>query len=335
MTGHWKKAPFDRGIVMVTLDAEQIWGYLDCYTEEEFNRRFPRTAETAPKLLELFCQAGISATWAVVGALSLDGAAGRDGPRFAGLPGEWIAGARAGDVRSAPLWYARPLVEQIRDALPVQEIGLHGGLTHLPWAKPPRSAELLRREIARGVEALREIGVTPRSFTFPRDMEAHHHLLTEHGIRCYRGAGSAWGQRCGRHLFGATVRLLSEVAGAPPPVVWPEQKLPGLWNIPSSLFLYSLSEGRARLAPFSRRIARLKAGIERAARARGVFHYYFHPENVVESRGAFSVMEEIVEQVARARDAGDVEVLTMSAAVCRLEGREREVESEGVLTAVR
>ncbi len=327
MNADWKRASSGRGTVLVTLDTEQIWGYLDCLTEREFQESFPRAVETAPKLLDLFCQAGLRATWTVVGALSLEGTGGAADSRFRDLPKEWVGRVPGGDIRTAPFWYARRFVEAIRDALPRQEIGLHGGLTHLCWGSPPRPADVLRREIQRGIRALEQIGVTPRSFTFPRDIEAHHELLAEHGIRCYRGRSPSWGHRAGRNLFGGVVRLLAEVSRSPAPVVWPEEKMPGLWNIPSSLSLYRTSEQRARLAPLASRVARVREGIERAARTGGIFHYYLHPENVTESAAALPVFEEIIGLFAAARDRGDVEVMTMSEVVDRLEGWQTKKEA--------
>lgn len=313
------------GAVVLTLDTEQIWGYLDCVDESEFERLFPRASATAARLLALLCEARISATWTVVGGLSLDGSRGTSDPRMAGLPPAWTNRVRAGNEATAPLWYARSFVKKVRDAEPCQEIGLHGGLTHLCWDRPVRDQDTLRRELVSGIQALKEIGVAPTSFTFPRNLEGHHHLLAQHGIRCYRGRGPALGERLPRSLPGAAVRLLSETCRVAPPVVRAEEQLPGLWNLPSSLLLYRMSELRARLAPLSTRLTRVRLGIEAAARRRGVFHLWLHPENLAESPTALAVFEDIVEEIARARDAGNVEVLTMTQVADRMEGASHRV----------
>ncbi|MCP5111003.1 MAG: hypothetical protein GY953_09230, partial [bacterium] len=200
----------------------------------------------------------------------------------------------------------------IRDASVYQEIGLHGGMTHLCWNNPLQPEDVVRAELAAGVRALNDIGVRATSFTFPRNFESCHHLLLEHGFRCYRGLGPSPEETLGRSRTGAAVRLLAEMGRLTPPAVWPRERLPGLWSIPSSLFLYRMSRSRARIAPLAGRVARARKGIREAARKRGVFHLWLHPENLTESPFAFSAFEQIVEEIARARRSGDVEVLTMT-----------------------
>jgi hypothetical protein len=43
------------------------------------------------------------------------------------------------------------------------------------------------------------------------------------------------------------------------------------------------------MAPLSTRRARAKLGLEAAARAGAVFHFWFHPENLAESTAGFEV----------------------------------------------
>ena len=64
------------GIVVVSIDTEQIWGYLDCLNEAAIRSAIPRRAGSPPKLLARLCAAGVRATWLVVGGLALR----RDGP---------------------------------------------------------------------------------------------------------------------------------------------------------------------------------------------------------------------------------------------------------------
>jgi hypothetical protein len=69
------------------------------------------------------------------------------------------------------------------------------------------------------------------------------------------------------------------------------------------------------------RIQRFHRGMEAASRLKGIFHFCLHPENLVESKSGFSVLEDILERLIRARDRGDVEILTMSEVAARIEGR--------------
>ncbi len=116
---------------MLSIDTECIWGFLDKYDETLFETRYPNAIAVTERLLALLCQAGLSATWTVVGGLSLSGSSGAMDPRMEGLPQSWISPIRAGDESNAPLWYARSFVERIRDSRPTQDVGLHGVLTRI------------------------------------------------------------------------------------------------------------------------------------------------------------------------------------------------------------
>ena len=74
------------------------------------------------------------------------------------------------------------------------------------------------------------------------------------------------------------------------------------------------------------RVERFSRGLEAAARLRGIFHFCLHPENLTESPHGFSLFEDMLERLIRARDRGDIEILTMGEVAARMErGREREL----------
>jgi hypothetical protein len=305
------------GVVVVSIDTEQIWGYLDCLNEAEFEARFPYAPEAHPKLLARLCAAGVRATWLVVGGLALR----RDGPGLGRLGSPIAERIRipAGDEASAPLWYCWSFLEQLRWACPAQEIGLHGGLTHLVWTDPQVTREMVRSELREGLAALARLDVRPRSFSYPRNLEAYHDLLPEHRIRCFRGAPPALAWRLGRTFSGAMLRAWDELRCAPPPLVSPREVMPDLWTLPSSMFLYPIGPARARLIGVRSRVERFSRGLEAAARRRGIFHFSFHPENLVESPLGFDLLDEILEKLVTSRRRGDIEVMTMSEVVTCVE----------------
>lgn len=316
---------FERGVVILSFDTEQIWGYLDLLTEQAFDRRYPGAIEAHTKLLASIGGADVSATWFIVGGMALDRGSGMRDRRMAGLPAEWTARIPGGVETSKPLWYRRSFVEHLQRARPAQEVGLHGGLTHLIWTHPQAQRHVVEWELAQGIQALEEALVSPLSFSFGREQEAYHDLLPVHGIRCYRGRTVAPSFQLGQTLSGKLARLVDEVRCSTPLPVWPQETLPGLWNIPSSLFLYSIRPSRARVAGIRSRIERFKRGMAAAASHRGIFHFCLHPENLTESPDGFSMFEDMLEQLTRWRDSGDIEVLTMTEVAMRMEhgcGRE-------------
>ncbi len=284
---------FECGVVMVSIDTEMLWGYLDMLDEARFEARYPNSPETHTKLLRRLTDAGVSATWFVVGALAIP--------------------------ESTRLLHCRPFLERLRDAWPAQEIGLHGGLTHLIWGDIRSSRQSMRGELCTGIDVLSDLCEPPVSFSFPRNIEAYYELLPQHGIRCFRGRPPSLAWRLGRTLPGAMLRCLDEVRCAPPPVVWPQQGIGQLWRIPASMFLYPLGTARVRLIGLRSRVARFSRGIKAAARRRGIFHFCFHPENLAESPHGFHLLDDMLEKLIEARRRGDVEVLTMRDVLARVE----------------
>jgi peptidoglycan/xylan/chitin deacetylase (PgdA/CDA1 family) len=317
---------FETGVVILSLDTEQIWGYLDHMNEAQFRIRYPDALGAQEKVLACLSKAGVSATWFMVGGMALRGSEGAHDFRMAGLPEEWTARIPAGVEATSPLWYRHSFVERLRRARPLQEVGLHGGLTHLIWTDALATREVVKQELAEGVKALEQALARPVSFSFGREQEAYHELLPAHGIHCYRGRTVSRAFQLGPTVHGKLARLVDELRRSAPPPVWPQETLPGLWNIPSSAFLYPLGASRTFVVPLQYRVERFSRGLEAAARLRGIFHFCLHPENLTESRQGFPMFEEILERLIRARERGDVEILTMSQAVARMEpGSESEL----------
>lgn len=305
------RGPFDRGIATLSFDTEQIWGYVDIFAERQFTERYPGAIEAHDQLLDRLIKGNIRATWFVVGAMTLPGSQGGRDERMDGLPHSWISKVPAGTEQTAPLWYRRSFFERLKQANPKQEIGLHGGLAHVVWDHPEVSREVAERELAQGVRAMKEAGVTPLTFSHPRERERYHDLLPKYGIRCYRSRTPTLAFRLGRGLPGAALRLADEMRRAVPPPVWPEKKKNGLWTVPASLFLYPIGQSRNRLVALGSRVERFRKGLEAAARHKGVFHYCFHPDNLTESPDGFSMLDDMLESLTRARDAGDIEICAM------------------------
>ena len=90
--GHYdRERVFERGAVILSFDIEQIWGYFDRLNERQFRSRYPNALEAHEKLLALLCAASVSATWFIVGGLTLHESDGARDRRVAGLPIDWTS----------------------------------------------------------------------------------------------------------------------------------------------------------------------------------------------------------------------------------------------------
>ena len=182
----------EQGTVILSLNAELLWGQSDILNERRFIRRYPNAMAAHDHVLRSLCNAHVNATWLVVGGLALNGNTGA-----AGLPpGNEVA----------PLWYQRSFIRQLANASTPQDIGLHGGLTYRLWTDRHSTRELVKAELEADIAALKEAGVQPSTFSFPRNLEAHHSLLAEHGIAViadvFPSSRRSWAGLCQVRCFG-------------------------------------------------------------------------------------------------------------------------------------
>ena len=293
--------PFERGVAIISIDTELMWGYRDLMGEAKFQARFPDSPIAHTQMLARFCAAQVSATWFVVGALALHDAA-------PGYPGR------------GPLWQCPVFLDCLRNASPSQEIGVHGGLTHLIWEQEKVTREMASRELTEGIKALHTICDDPWSFSFPRNREAYHDLLPQNRIRAFRGQPPALAWRIGHTVPGIALRILDEMRCGTPPAVSPYEAFPGLWSIPASMFLYPIGPKRSWLLGLRSRVERFRRGLEAAARSRAIFHFCLHPENLAESPQGMLLLDDLLDTLMRFRSRGDIEVLTMRDVLHRLQG---------------
>ena len=293
------------GSVVLSLDAELAWGFHDF--DELPEERCSAARESWLRLLELFDEFDVPATWAVVGHLMLDECDGEHGDHP--TPDGWFdrdPGTREGrDER----WYGSKLVGAIEDADVEHEVGSHT-FSHVDFGTTTR--EIASAEMRKSVEIGDDRGLSMDSMVFPRNYVGHRDVLAAYGVKSYRGnQPRRWYDR-GR--LGSATKFLGWPTGAvSPTLVAPEVDEYGLVNVPASLYLFCF-EGTGRSVvervtgdPI---VKMAKRGIDRAATEDGVFHMWLHPNNLTEERD-FDRMRAILEHLAEVRDRTPLEVETM------------------------
>jgi hypothetical protein len=311
----------DRGAFVLSLDFELIWGTVDAFGPEAFRAACERERDHVfGRLVDLLDQYEIRATWCVLGHIMLGSCAPVNGrkhpeivrPRHAWHPQDWFRHDPCGDERTDPIFYGRSLVQRLLVSPTPQEIGGHG-FSHVVLGDPGCSRETAESELRASAEAARELGVTLRSFAFPRNRVGHLDVLREYGFTCFRGPEPTWHGGGTGGLTGAHRRaghLLDVVTARRPPVGVPEMAQ-GLVNIPASMAYFPM-HGSRRHIPISRRVARILKGVESARRKKRVFHLWFHPTNLADHTDTMlRGLESVFESVADRRERGEIEVLPM------------------------
>jgi hypothetical protein len=122
--------------VVISLDLELTWGTFDLYFNDELFKMSRWTHDVGvPNLLRHLTCNGISASWAIVGAMmrrSLSDVSGLPEVNYGHFSRPWFSYVpKEADESSHPEWFGASLVEMIRKATPEQEIGFHS-FSHVP-----------------------------------------------------------------------------------------------------------------------------------------------------------------------------------------------------------
>ena len=302
-----------RPTVVISLDLELSWGSFDLSYNDELLKMGRWTHDVgAPNLLNHLTRNGLSATWAIVGAMmrrSLPDISALPEVRYPHFRKPWFSYIpKDGNEQTHPEWFGASLVERIRNATPAQEIGFHS-FSHVPFGERGMTRERAIAEYRCCAELARELGIPKSSFVFPRNSVAYLPELREAGFNCFRDVDRL-PVRFSNRMLNSLAMIWSDFAGTSPCMVEPSLK-EGIVSIPGSL-LIRYAAGWRKFIPDSSRLRRLRKGLERVRQRRGVFHVWFHPENLyAEWPRVENVVARFLEELGALVRNGDVRCLTM------------------------
>jgi hypothetical protein len=281
----------DFGALVISLDFELHWGVRDkCAVNGAYCDNLLGARKAIPRMLDLFEEFDVAATWATVGFLFAESRREREefSPRIrpnyqdAGLnPYAEMTGE---DEARDPLHYAGSLIRLIRSRAK-QEIATHT-FSHYYCLEPGETREAFAADLGSAIAIARHHSIDMRSIVFPRNQfhPGYEELLKQAGITSYRGNETNWmyrpRPRSQETLAIRAPRLLDHYVSLSGSKVlpWNEVLQPnGLCNVRSSMFLRPYSERRKGLE--QARLRRISAGIHGAAEQRGIFHLWWHPHN--------------------------------------------------------
>jgi hypothetical protein len=199
----------------------------------------------------------------------------------------------------------------IRAARTTHEIGTHT-FTHV--FADEVTPDVWDEELRTCVRLHQEHNLPLRSLVYPRNHIAYTQTLHRYGITTYRGVEQKWY----RQSSGMARRVMSylDYLLALPPVTYDPAMLrvgEKLVNLPASQFLMSYDGARGWI-PTASRVRRAKLGISQAVQHGQLYHLWFHPFNLGSSEKMYDALEQILHEVARRRDLGELRVMTMAQA---------------------
>jgi peptidoglycan/xylan/chitin deacetylase (PgdA/CDA1 family) len=311
----------NRGAFTISLDFELIWGTLDLFGPSGFREACEKERLLIERLLDLFVEYEIPATWCILGHLFLKECGCSDGrkhpeiirPSHSWCKKDWFEHDPCSDEEKAPLYYGRSLVSKIRSCPVEQEIGCHT-FSHVIFGDVGCSRATAESELRACVELARNLGIELRSFAFPRNQVGHLDVLHQFGFQCYRGPEPVWHEN---KVIPDVVRRLNRLwevlTTTQPPTVLPALTPSGLWNLPGSMIFFPMN-GIRRFIPIEWRIKRALKGLQAAAQNNRVFHLWFHPTNLADqTEEMFFGLSRILERASIMRSRGELDICTMTA----------------------
>jgi peptidoglycan/xylan/chitin deacetylase (PgdA/CDA1 family) len=278
---------------VISLDFELHWGVRDRHPADgAYTPNLLGARTVIPRLLDLFEEFEVAATWATVGFLFARSRAELESfsPQLRPVyrdrslsPYEERVGENETDD---PLHFAPGLIDRILRA-PRQEMATHT-FSHYYCGEAGQTADAFRSDLAAARAIAARRGVVPRSIVFPRNQHVPEYdaILIENGIRAYRGNPASRLWRFGNAEESASRwkragRMLDTYLGISGhgTTGWDEVLQPnGLSNVRASCFL---RPHRPSLEPFEPlRLARIRRAIRFAADNGRIFHLWWHPHNL-------------------------------------------------------
>ena len=285
------------GSLCISFDFELYWAFVGERTYDSYKANLLGVHEALPRMLELFAQRGIHASWGAVGLLMCEGGEElktylpETRPSYAN---EALSQYRyffrpdiqrrlATDPEFSKCHFAPNLVRAILNC-PGQELATHT-FSHFYCAEPgPTLAEFEADILAAKKITQQKYGVNVESIILPRHQTRPQHLnvCADLGIRCYRGNQQPryFNEICSSAdtivkkvirnadcYFDLTGSNISDI----------HSRANGLINIPASFFLRPYNRHFALFDNL--RLQRIKNSMKLSAQVGAVCHLWLHPHN--------------------------------------------------------
>ncbi len=275
--------------LIVSLDFELFWGMQDCHTLSEYGQNVLGGRTAIPKMLDLFQQHGIHATWAVVGFLFgnnynhlkqfFPAEALRPTYDNPALSAYRCFGNIGTDEESAPCYYGSSLVDKIA-ACPDQEIASHT-FSHYYCRESGQTTAQFRADMIAAKAIAKDKGFHLTSVILPRNQcePEYTDVLRELGFTAYRDEENDWIHE--KIKFRPLLRLL-RLGDVYLPLTGQGGYIPkvesGIVNLTGSRMYKPYFKPLLFLEKL--KLARIKTQMHHAAKNGLTFHLWWHPHNI-------------------------------------------------------
>lgn len=314
------------GKFVISLDFELYWGVRDKRSIQEYGENIRGVHQVIPRLLNIFREYGIKATFSTVGFLFFDSKSelteglpdrkpAYTDPTLSPYNGhmDMVGDSPAND----PYHFAPHLIKQIQE-FPEQEIGSHT-FSHYYCLERGQTVEDFEADLEAAINIAAKYGVKLTSLVFPRNQFNNEYLRVcrEKGITCYRGNELSWlyEARSGvtESRFRRALRLIDAYINISGHNCYADNYMrqgdPA--NIPATRFLRPYSTRLKALDGL--RLNRIKSGMTHAAKNALTYHLWWHPHNFGMNQDEnFGFLKKILDHFTRLNKQYNFESYTMS-----------------------
>jgi peptidoglycan/xylan/chitin deacetylase (PgdA/CDA1 family) len=278
----------NNGTFTISLDFELFWGVRDKRSIEDYRENLLGVWIVIPKILRLFRQYNIHATWATVGFLFCEDFKDLKN-KFPTLlpkyhkeqlsPYLYIEHFKDNEI-NLKVHFARELIEIIKNT-PNQEIASHT-FSHFYTHEENSEKNSFDSDSESFLKISKENNIDVKSIVFPRNQvdEKSIRVVKKYGITIYRGNPEHWAYRYGdtkKDFRTKVVRFLDtywNLTGFKTSLPTMEN---GCYNVKSSMFLRPYNKKFMFLEKL--KLRRIKQAMLYAAKKGENFHLWWHPHN--------------------------------------------------------
>lgn len=270
---------------VISLDFELMWGVLDKKSIHDYGSHIQAVHRIVPKLLKLFDQYNIKATFSTVGMLfhkDLDSLISTKPAVLPEYTDRNLSPYNYFDTVDGAEYYLAAELIQLIQAYKNQEIGTHT-YCHYYCLEPGQTIEAFKSDLNLALQMAEGYGVKLDTLIFPRNQynEDYLNICKEAGLIGYRGNEDSWLYEAGKgstqHHFKRAFRLLDAYLNISGHHAYNIQKSKGLTNVKASRFLRPYSR---KLKAFEGlRLNRIKKSMIAAAKQGKTYHLWWHPHN--------------------------------------------------------
>jgi len=295
----------NHGGLVISLDLKLNWSVHDTFRYGRYSKNMNGVRQALPKILALFEQYGIHATWATVGLLFAESKA-EMAHYLRGIPVKYDNMRYAAHMQLAKvgeneeqdlLHFGKSLIERIKST-PHQEIGSHT-FSHFYCLEKGQTEADFRSDLHATAMICEELTGPMKSIVFPRNQinRAYFAACREVGLICYRGNENhpLYSTQNAGHKIRVKKWLDSymNITGNHL-VTMEEMQKDTLINVHSSAFLRPYC-GPLRFLE-GLKMKRIKEAMHEAATTKTFYHLWCHPHNFSKKLGKnLAILEEILQ----------------------------------------